>query len=107
MKLPGMLMMAKAFIRGARALEGIEAQLTRLANAHEGISPPAREVPDLPAEPVRLIPSADFLAVDQARIKLTQLMGHEPSPEELAHELDGEEWGAESLPTKTRERLGL
>lgn len=77
----------------AKRLDGIEQQLTRLANAAEGLPPPAREARPAPVEPIEIHEAtpneyADAYAVEQ---RLRRTLGRDPDPEEILRELDGQE----------------
>lgn len=98
--------------RLARAAQGIETQLRRIADAHEGISPPGRETTEEPPEPPTVAPPAStradqFVLIDAVERQLTRAYGRPPTPEEIVHEMDGLEWGAADLTPAQREKLGL
>lgn len=69
------------------------AQLTRIANAQEGIPPPAVPAPaDVFDPPEVFTGDRDFAQVEAVESRLRQTLGRDPTPEELVHELDGEEY---------------
>lgn len=106
---PGLLTLRRI----ERHLRSLADSQRRLADAAEGISPRGREVaPAESRDPSSapgpfLHPPDDFLAIEQIESRLRRQLGRDPSAEEIAHELDGQEWGVSDLSDKVREKLGL
>lgn len=104
-----LLALLRPLARIARALESCATQLLRLADHAEGIQH-ARPVDDPPAEPLTLAASLrpDELALAyKIEEGLRQHLGHDPSPEQILHELERLVHGADELKPEVRERLGL
>lgn len=88
--LPGI----RAVLTVGRELAGIRAQLTRIADAAEGIPPTPPPLPPLPPEPPQIHHSREGFA-EQFHVeqRLAQQLGRPPTEDEVVRELDGVEWG--------------
>lgn len=79
----------RAFLTAARALQRIERHLGRIADHLEG-KEPAVALDDATKAPP---PDLDYDAVEDARARLTPLLGRDPDENELLRELEGQEFG--------------
>lgn len=86
----------RALLTLARAMQGCEKQLTRIANHLEGVDPPVPPVEDPGA--VLAQDDTDFTRIEAARETLAPLLGRDPTEDEIAKELAGEEWGDDDQP---------
>jgi hypothetical protein len=88
-------------------LAGLERQLTRIADHLAGVDE-SREVPEA-TDTVRHTPPSDetLLTMERIEAHYQRVKGRPPSAEELARELDGEEYGSGDLMPGVREKLGL
>lgn len=81
----------KALVTIGAELTQIREQLTRLANAAEGIPAPARPLPEeLPEPPMLAHPSESAYAeAYDLEQRLRKTLGRDPTADEILHELDG------------------
>lgn len=86
----------RALLTLARAAQGIETQLKRIADHLEGVEKPvaAIEEPRAFTDPA----DTDYGQVEEVRGQLAALLGREPNEDEIAKELAGEEFGDDDQP---------
>lgn len=85
----------RALLTLARAMQGCERQLKRIADHLEGVPPPP---PAFPFDDAGAPDETDFVKIEVARETLAPLLGREPTEDEIAKELAGEEWGEDDAP---------
>ncbi len=104
-----LLALLRPLARIARALELCAAQLLRLADHAEGIAH-SRPIADAPEEATGFaqgLSDSERTLAYQFELGLRQHLGHDPTPEQILHELEGLQHGPEDLTPEVRERLGL
>src|SRR6187455_878566 len=88
----------------AKVAERIATALERIADALEGQTP----LQELPPEPdeireTRVSDHEDLARMDTVALELSQLLGRDPTADELVHAVDGLEWDDDDVTARAKQ----
>jgi hypothetical protein len=88
MKFPRLFPTLRLLLRIARAVEGINSSLKRIADSYD----PPRDLTPVSDDPPMVVTSADrtqdFAAIDRVTVNLQRMLGRDPDPDEVIRALD-------------------